>query len=354
MRHAIWLATITGLLTLAAACSPSGSAPAAPTAAAPAPSSGSPVASTTPYPRVTINSPYSAISVAQSPLWVAKDQGIFDKYGIDAQVDYLATSTSLVPSMIAGEVQLAAAAEDAVITSGLAGADVVMIGTGPNRLLFSIFTTPGIQGVADLKGKRLGVTRFGASTDFAARYVLNKNNLKPGDDVTVVQMGGVPEIFTGLQSGAVDAGVLSPPTSFLAQDAGLRNVDDISKENLSFYQGPIIARRSWLRDNHDVAVRYMKAYIEAIALMKQNPTLAMQVVGKYTNETDTAILQRSIEALFPILPLDQTPQLDAVQVGLQQAALNDPKATDADPNQFVDTSVMQEIVNSGFLRTLPQ
>ena len=351
------LGSLAGILLLAAACSPSGTAPAsAPSAASPAPGGGSPVASpaATPYPRVTLDSPYTAISVSNAPLWVAKDEGIFDKYGIDAQISYLATSTNLIPSMLNGEVSIAPASEDAALSAGLAGADVVMVGAGTNRLLFSVFATPDLQAIGDLKGKRLGVTRFGASTDFAARYVLNKNNLKPGDDVTLVQMGGVPEIFTGLQTGALDAGMLSPPVAFTAQDAGLRVLDDVSEESLPFYQAAVVTRRSWLRDNHDVAVRYMKAFIEAIALIKKDPALTQKIVGKYANETNASILQRTIDAAIPILPTDQTPALDAVRVGLQEAALTDPKATDADPSQFIDTSVMQEIVNSGFLQSLGQ
>jgi len=292
--------------------------------------------------------------VAQAPVWVAKERGIFDKYGLDVDLSYVATSSTLVPSMLAGEIAIAAGAEDAVISAGLGGADVVMIASGPTHLLFSIYAPSSIQGLSDLKGKRLGVTRFGSATDFSARYVLSRNNLRPGDDVATIQMGGVPEIFAGLQAGAIDAGVLSPPTSFLARDAGMKELLDISKQDVEFYQGPLLARRAWLKDNREVAVRFVKAYIEAIATMKKDPAQAQEVVSKYTGDTDARILEQSVAAVLPILPLDQTPSLDAVRTGLQQSALNNPDAANADPNQFLDQSIVKDIISSGFLNTLGQ
>ncbi len=333
------LAALVALVFVASACGPAGQAPAAPTESAP-------------VQIIKVKAPYTAISVAQSPVWVAKEEKLFDKYGLDVELTYIPTSTVLTSAMLSGEVQIAAGAEEAVISADLGGADLVMIASGPTRLLFSIYTRPGINSISDLKGKKLGVTRTGASTDFAARYVLSRNNLAPERDVTILSMGGVPEILAGLKAGSIDAGVLSPPTTFAAKKAGLNELLDISKQDLSFYQGPIVARKSWLKDNREAAIRYLKGYVAAIALMQRDQQKAQAAIGKYSRQTDPEILSGSVQALLKILPTDQTPRIDAVQTGLDQAALTNPKAKGADPKIFIDASLMQDIIKSGFLNTL--
>ncbi len=291
------------------------------------------------------------MSATQSPLWIALDSNVFPKYGLDVDAPYIATSTTLTAAMLSGEIGIAVAAEEAVVSADLNGADLVMLAGGTNRLVFSLYAKPEITSVQDLKGKRLGVTRTGASTDFAARYLLSKNNMQPSD-VTIVQVGGVPEILAAIQAGAVDAGVVSPPTTFKANDAGLHEVVDISKVDLTFYQSPVIARRSWVQANRDVATRFLKGYLEGIAIMKKQPDKAQQIIGKYTNTTDPKILSATLNQVLPLFPRDQTPEMSAVRTGLDQVALTQPKASDADPNQFVDLSVMQDIVKSGFLDTI--
>ncbi len=327
------------LALVAPACGPAAQAPAAPT-------------ESLPLQKIKLKAPYTAISVAQSPVWVAKEEGLFDKYGLDAELSYVATSTTLTSAMLSGEIQIAAAAEEAVISADLAGADLVMIASGPVRLLFSIYVRPGISSLADLKGKKIGVTRIGSSTDFAARYTLTHNNLAPDRDVAILQLGGVPEILAALRAGQIDAGVLSPPTTFAARKAGLQELVDLAQQDLRFYQGPVVARRSWLKDNREAAMRYLKAYTAAVALMQRDPQKAQSAISKYSQQTDREILSASVIALLKILPVDQTPTIDAVKTGLEQAALTNPKAKDADPNVFIDPSLMRDLIKSGFLNTL--
>jgi NitT/TauT family transport system substrate-binding protein len=329
------LAAVAALLMVAASCGP-GTQPASPGAVT----------------KIKIKTAYTAISVAQSPVYVAKDEGLFDKYGLDADVTLIETSTTLTAAMLSGEIQIAASAEEAVISADLTGADLVMIASGPTRLLFSIYANPGISSLAELKGKKLGVTRLGASTDFAARYVLNRNQLTPGTDVTILQLNSVPNILAGLKAKSIDAGVLSPPTTFAAKKAGMKELIDMSQQDLPFYQGPVIARKSWLKDNREAATRYLKAYTAAIALMRADPKKAEAIIGKYAKQTDPEILSASVQSLLKILPLDQTPQIDAVKTGLDQAALTNARAKDADPKLFIDPSLMQDLKKSGFLNTL--
>lgn len=301
---------------------------------------------------VKLRVPYTAISVAMAPTWVAQEQGLFKKYGLDVTMDYVATSPVLTAAMLAGEVQIAEAAEDVVINSGLGGSDIVILASGGDRLLFSLYTKSEINSLADLKGKTIAVTRRGSSTDFAARWLLTKNNIVPDKEVAFINAGGVPDILTAMQTGQVAAGVLSPPTTTKARQFGFKELVDISAQELSFYQAPVIARKSWVAANPDTVRKFMSAYVEAISVMKKDKAATKTVIGKYTQTTDDAILEESYNAFIKILPTAPYPKLEAIQVGLDQAALDNSKAKDANPNNFFDPTWVGELDKNGFIAGL--
>lgn len=354
MKAIIHVGLFLSLILVLLGCAPAPSAP--PPAAATAVPTPAPTvaasASSTPTTLTKLRIPYTAISVAMAPTWVAMDQGLFKKYGLDVTIDYIATSPVLTAAMLNGEVQIAEAAEDVVITSGLGGSDIEILASGGERLLFSLYTKSTINSLQDLKGKTIAVTRRGSSTDFAAHWLLTKNNLVPDKDVAFVNTGGVPEILTAMQTGQVDAGVLSPPTTTKARQAGFKELADISAQDLAFYQAPVIARKSWVDKNPDLVRSFMKAYVEAIAVMKKDKATTKAIIGKYTQTTDDAILEESYASFVKILPQAPAPKLEAIKNGLDQAALDNPKAKDANPNQFFDAKWVQELDQSGFIAGL--
>lgn len=296
--------------------------------------------------------PYTAVSVAMAPTWVAFERGLFKKYGLDVTLDYIATSPVLTAAMLSGEVQIAEAAEDVVITSALGGSDLVILASGGDHLLFSLYSKPAINSLQDLKGKVIAVTRRGSSTDFAAHWLLTKNNLVPDKEVAFVNTGGVPDILTAMQTGQVDAGVLSPPTTIKARQAGFKELVDISAQELTFYQAPVIARKSWVSANPDTVRKFMSAYVEAVSVIKKDKASTKGIIGKYTQTTDDAVLEETYNAFVKILPQAPYPKLEAIKVGLDQAALENAKAKDADPNSFFDPRWVEELDKSGFIAGL--
>ena len=301
---------------------------------------------------VKVNMAYTAISVAVLPMWVAYDEGFFKQNGIDASMQYIATSPVLTAAMLSGEVQIAHAAEEVVLNSDLSGGDVVILASGANRLVFSLYVKPDITSIADLKGKKIGVTAHGSSTDFAARWFLTKNGLKPDQDVALVSIGGVPSILAALEAGGVDAGVVSPPTSFKAQKAGFKELVNFADMALPYYQSPVIARKSWVAANPDTVRKFMKAYVEAVAFIKKNKAATEQIIGKYTKTTDSTELDGTYNEFNRVLPQAPYPTTDAIQTGLGLVALDNPKAQGADPAQFFDPSWVQELDKSGFIAGL--
>lgn len=345
-------AMLSALFALALAGCASAAAPTlAPTSLPP--TSAAPTSSSSAGPLVTVHLAYSAIAAPQLPLWVAYEEGLFKQNGLDVpSLQYVSSNPSLTAALLSGQLQMAQLAEDGVISSGLQGGDLVILAPSADHLLFSLYTKPDISQVQDLKGKKVGVTARGSATDFAARWLLTQHNLKPEQDVTIINTGGVPDILTALESGAVDAGVLSPPTTFKAQQAGLKELVDFSTLNLPFYQSAVVARKSWIKDNPDTVRKFVKAYVEAIALIKKNKATAEKVLSKYSKTTDQTVLDGTYNAFVKVLPQAPIPSLDAIQTGLDEAALTNPKAKTADPNQFFDASWVEELNKSGFISSL--
>ena len=298
-------------------------------------------------PQLTI--PYTAISVTSSPLWVTLETGQFAKYGLDVKTEYIPTSTALTPAMLSGQIPVANNSEDALINANLAGGDLAIIAAGADKFVFSVYTK-SLANVSDLKGKKIGITRIGAATDFAARFVLAKNNLTPDKDVALLQIGSVPEILAGILSGAVDAGVLSPPTTAQARKANLKPIANLSDYDVRYYTGPIAAKKPWLRDHRDLGLKVVQAYAAGIAVIHRDKETTMRIIGKYSKTDDAAVLEDAYSSLLPALPRVPLPKVDAIQTGLAQAS--EPNAKTADPASFINPSLVEELQASGFIDNL--
>jgi ABC-type nitrate/sulfonate/bicarbonate transport system substrate-binding protein len=162
---------------------------------------------------------YAAISGSHAALWVTKEAGLFDKHGVPVELIYLGGGQA-TKVLLAGTSPIISISGPAPITAAVSGADAVLVSCVLNTFVFSIMSRPEIERPEGLRGKRVGVSRFGAATDFALRYALKKWGMEAGRDVTVMQIGGVPEILAAMQAGSIDAGVLASPSTLRAKSAG--------------------------------------------------------------------------------------------------------------------------------------
>jgi NitT/TauT family transport system substrate-binding protein len=149
---------------------------------------------------------YSAISGAMGPLWVAHDMGIFNRHGLEVQLLYIGGGSVVTQALLGGDVQFVRLGANAVIQASLRGADLKMIANTINRLVFKLMSKPEVKTAADLKGKTIGVTRLGGSTDFALDLALKKWGLRRGTDVAVLQTGGMPQLLGAVQVGRLTRG----------------------------------------------------------------------------------------------------------------------------------------------------
>jgi NitT/TauT family transport system substrate-binding protein len=294
---------------------------------------------------------YSAISATQTAFYVAKEGGYFEKYGLFVDPVYVASGTQVAQALIAGEFSLALAG-GAIINADLAGGDIVIIGGAVNVPSFYVFVNPAIKKPEDLRGKTVGITRFGSSTDFSIRYLIKKWGMEPDRDIRILQMGGQPQIVAGLQAGAIQAGMLTSPADFRARKSGFQLLVDFKKVGLDYPTVSVVSTRSLIKREPQTAKAFLMAYSEATERLYRDKDLTMKALAKFTRVEDRDALDAAYT--FATTFVERPPRLPykAVETVLAQIAATDPKAKDHKPEEFIDPTFYNELEKSGFFKNL--
>src|SRR2546427_2538655 len=205
-----------------------------------------------------INVAVPAVSLLQAPLFVAIDAGAFKKYGMD--VRYILTGARTIQALVGGSVQFAQGVSSRTVPSAvLGGADAVLIANFVDKLLFTMHSAPEINSMQDLKGKVVGVSGIGGSTDFATRLALREAGLVPDKDVAIRGVGGVPETVAALKAKVVHAGTLSPPSSFVAQKAGFKMLFDMTRLGVDYVSSGLGVKRASILSNRLEVKQFLMA-----------------------------------------------------------------------------------------------
>jgi NitT/TauT family transport system substrate-binding protein len=300
-------------------------------------------------PAAPVRVAYSAISGAMGPLWVAHDLGIFNRHGIDVQLLYIGGGSVVTQALLSGDVQFVRLGANAVVQASLRGAELKMIANTINRLVFSLMSRPEIKSPGDLKGKKIGVTRLGGSTDFALDLALKKWALRRGTDVAVLQTGGMPQLLGAIKGGNIDAGVISPPTNLQAQKLGLKELVDFGDLDILYPNSPLAATQNYLANNRDLVLRFLRGYSEGIHRVKTDRENTLKIFSKYTAVKDPEILAE-LYRIYAVKHLEKIPfvNADAVDAVLQTEV----KTGAAKAADFIDNSLVSEIEREGLFRQL--
>jgi NitT/TauT family transport system substrate-binding protein len=295
---------------------------------------------------------YSSASGVFAGLWIAQEAKVFDKYDIDSQLVLIASGSLMVQAMLGGELPIAGAAGSAAVDASLGGADIVMFGSMVKVPAFYIMALPEIKTIDDLRGKTVGVTRFGSSTDFTMRYVLRKHGMEPGKDVTLIQTGDLFAAAAMLRSRTIVSAPFSSPTNLRAEEAGARVLMNMGKAGVYFPHDAFMARRSFISANTDLVRRFLKAYSEAVHVLFTDKESSKRAIAKYTRATDAKTLDTVYQ--YAVDYVDKIPYntREGVQEVLNQAAVRNPKAKDAKPEAFYDDRFVKELDSQGFYKQL--
>jgi NitT/TauT family transport system substrate-binding protein len=294
---------------------------------------------------------YSAISATQAAFYLAKDASIFEKNALYVDPVYVAGGSRVSQAVIAGEFTVALAGGN-IVFANLAGGDIVTFGGVVNVPSFYLYVQPSIKRQEDLRSKTLGITRYGASTDFTLRYLLKKWGLEPDRDVKVIQMGGQPEILAGMQAGVIHGGILSSPGDFKAKKAGFTMLANFAKTGLDYPTTSLVSTRSTIKADRETVKRFLMAYSEAVDRLFRDKELAMKVIGKWTRTQDRETLESSYE--YATNFIERPPRLPykAIETIVAQAAETDPRARGRKADEFLDPTIYNELEKSGFFKTL--
>ncbi|MBI4526397.1 MAG: ABC transporter substrate-binding protein [Deltaproteobacteria bacterium] len=296
---------------------------------------------------------YSSISGSYIGLWVAHDAGLFAKEGLEDQIILIPSGSQLAQVTVAGEVEIGFLNGSSVMAAALKGADIKIIGNTVNKMIFSLYTRPEIKTMEGLKGKKLGVTRFGSSTDISARFALRKHNLQPEKDVAILQMGAMSSIMGGLQGGSIDAGIVSPPTLFAVEKLGFRELLSITDMDLAFPNPSVAVQGGIIRSRPELINRFMRAYARGIHRARTDRELTLRSIAKYSKVDDPFFLQKAYD-LYIGKVLEKAPYINmaGMRNALEDVAKTNPAAREAKPEQFIDSRFLENLEKSGLLNEL--
>ena len=294
---------------------------------------------------------YSAISGAMASLWVAQEAGYFKREGLDVELLYIGGGSLLIQSMISGDVPFAYGPSVPVINASLRGADLVLIGNTGNSLVFSIMSRPEIKQPENLKGKKVGVTRLGGSTDWALDAALKQWGLERRE-ITVIQTGGMPEGLAGLMARVFDAVVLSPPSNFRAVKAGMHELVDVGQLRIVFPNTPLSTTESFIKANRDTAVRFMRGFSQGLNRLRNDKEFSMKVLSKYIKITDAETLAQLHQTYGVRYSGDRIPYVRTEGVAEILKRTAGKEAREAKAGDFVDNSLLRDLEQIGWFRTL--
>ena len=295
---------------------------------------------------------WSAVSALNSPYWVIKDGGFLKQEGLDADLIYIASSSTIAQAQLAGDVSFSTANSQVIADIGLQGGDLIAMGAVINVAAFYIMAAPEIKSVEDLRGKPVGITRYGASTDFSMRMFLRKYGLEPVRDVPILQIGEMPAIAAALSKKLIYAAPMSYPIGYLAQQGGMKMLANLAKEDIPFVHVGIGVTSRFLKEHRPQAKAFLRAYGRAVHFMHTNKEEYKKIIAKYSKVTDPGMLEGSVQYAYDFVEKVPLVKPQAFQVTLDVIAQKNPRAKSAKPEQFFDNSLVQELVNEKFFFSL--
>jgi len=283
---------------------------------------------------VPVRTAYSALSAGIGTLWLTQEEGYFKKHGLDSNLIYIRGGSTAVQALLSGEIQFGHLSPAPMLTAWAQGADFVWIGTTTHQMVFTLIVDTSIVKGPDLKGKKIGITRIGSASDLALRTALEQFGLGP-KDVTMIALGGIPEILAAMRAGAVNGGILSPPTSTAAREMGYRPLLHIPDLGREFTFSGIAAKRSFVQSQPEIARAYMASLTDGANVYKEDGRAALQVLRKYLRAEDR-ILEGGYKEYSGAISSPPYPGLKGLEAVRDSLLDSTPQLRNADLRKFVD------------------
>ena len=293
------------------------------------------IAATPQLPRLRIA--YSSISSIFAGLWVAKETGAFEKYGVRGELLYIGAGSVAVQAMMGGEVEVVAGAGNAVIAATLQGAPLVSVGSVANLAAMTLWVQPDIRRPEQLAGKTLGISRHGSTTHYLTLVALEKIGLK--DKVKLQALGGAPETDASFRAGMIAGAVRS-----VKPDPKAHGLADLAELKIPFPMDLFAVNRDYYKNSQKVIEGMLRAYSDGVATLKRRKPIAVEVIRKYLRKSD---VEDSYE--YAAKYLERVPKVDPASI---QTVLAWENKSDIAPGRFYDNAIVDRLAQEGFFDNL--
>lgn len=292
---------------------------------------------------------WTAVTGAQSGMFMAQQEGLFKKNGLDVELVHIPSSSRGIQTILAGEIAFSFMDGANEVQADLKGANIALVAGATNRQVFSLMARPQSKKISDLKGKKIGITRIGSSTHTSALFALGTAGLKPSD-YQILPLMEVPNILTALMAGQVDAGVVSPPTNSRARKAGLNELMNLAKEGPEYVSVGVGTSRSYINANEDIVRRVVRSYAEGVYLFKTNKAMALKMIQNQLKVKDVDIQEDTYNQFRQYLEYPPYVSRKAMEAVIADIAEKEPAARSAKPDDFIDMRFVAELEKDGFFK----
>ena len=239
-------------------------------------------------------------SPANLPIWVAKDSGLFAKNGFYVEPVQIRGGALITMAIMSGQLQFSGAGAESVVAARVEGGDVVLLACPADLEPVYLITRPEIRSPAELRGKASAVTRLGSSTHFYLRAALRYVGLDPAKDMTILQLGAGPEMAAALESGRIAAAALSLRYALPFLKRNWPVLVDLTKTGLVYPSSCVTSSRAFVKSQGRLVEDFLAAYVAAIRLIKKDSNIAQRSLAKWSRESDSYVLTKTIEGFAPV------------------------------------------------------
>ena len=299
----------------------------------------------------TIRTAYSSVNPHALLVSLAEKRGLFTKYGLSSVVVYIPGGSTVVQTMMSGDVDLGQLTGAPGVAANLRGADIVYIAMTDDTMGYQIATRRDIKSPAELKGKRLGISRFASSSDFGTRTLLKRLGIDP-KEVTILQIGNETERLAALKSGTIDGSVFNAPFGSVAKKFNFNILADAGALGIPYFNTGMCGSAKVLQKNEGRILNFMRAYLEAIKIFKTEPEYTLKALAQFSRVNDQELLKEAYEYNKNKIPDIPYPSVSAMQAVIDPLVEADPKLGKIDAKNYISDRFLRKLEEEGFVKKL--
>lgn len=289
---------------------------------------------------------YSEIVSSNAPLWVAKEGGYFQKNGLDVDARLIESSLAAT-AVLAGQVQYGSVGGSETLAAAVQGGDLKILGTTSPIYPYKLEVAKDIQNANDLKGKKVGISRVGSSSDIATRAGLKKLGLDPDKDVNILQIGSLSARTAAIKTGAIQASMANPPDTVTLEDLGFHPLIDLAQAKLPASNNGISVQGAYVNAHKPEVQKYVDSIVQAIAREKKDKEFTEKVLSQYLKIDDKRLLDAAYDYWVPNTPTLPFPKTEQFVDSVAILAEKNPAAKNYDLNKLLDPSFVQSAADRG-------